>query len=124
MLTKKEFEMFRKETEEALAKLAEKYGATVKAGKIKYTSNSFNLDLQVAKKDIGGKSFEQIEFEKYCVFYGLKPEHYNKEVTYNGDKYNIVGFKPQASKYPVIAKCEDGKRYKWTEQLAKMLIGV
>ncbi|MDD4779199.1 MAG: hypothetical protein PHT02_01155 [Tissierellia bacterium] len=122
MLTKKEFEMFRKETEEALKSIAEKYGATIKAGKIKYTNNSFNLDLQVVKKDIGGKSFEQVEFEKYCVFYGIRPEDYNREVTYNGKIYNLVGFKPNSSKYPILLKCEDGKTYKWGTDLIKLLL--
>jgi len=71
MLSKKEFDAFRKETELTLVELAKKYNVNIEAGKIKYTSDSFNLDLKVTKKEVNGKSFEQSEFEKYCILYGF-----------------------------------------------------
>jgi thiol-disulfide isomerase/thioredoxin len=123
MLSKKEFESFRKETEEALQKVAQKYNVNIKSGKIKYTDNSFNLDLLVSKKDIGGKTFEQVEFEKYCLMYGLKPEDYRKQFIMNGDVFIITGFKPRATKMPIIAVTPEGKSYKFGEDTVKRLLG-
>ena len=122
MLTKKGFDEFRKEVERALGDVAKKYGADIKGGKIGYSENNFTMELKVNKIDIGGISFEQAEFEKYCGLFGLKPEDYNRRITYCGKGYNLIGFKPSASKYNVLAKCEDGVTYKWTQDMAKMFV--
>lgn len=121
MLTKKEFESFRMEAEKALSDIAKKYNVDIKAGKIKYTNNSFNLDLQINKKEIDGKSFEQVEFEKYCSLYGFRPEDYNKTFTMQGKQFSICGFKPRASKMPVLAKSNDGKIYKFGQEIKRLI---
>lgn len=71
MLSKKGFEMFRKETEQVLQEIAKKYDVNIHAGHISYDSNHFELKLEVTKKEINGKSYEQTEFEKECIYYGL-----------------------------------------------------
>ncbi len=121
MLTKKEFENFRTETEEALKEIAEKYNVTITAGKIKYSEAEFALTIDVKKKEVNGKSFEQAEFEKYCFLYHLKPEDYLKSFKTSGKNFVITGFKPNRPKFPIIAKGEDGKSYKFTEDILKML---
>ena len=122
MLTKKEFAAFRQETEQALKALTEKYNVNIKAGNISYTNTNFSLKLEVSKKDIGGKSFEQVEFEKYCVLYGFKPEDYKKKFNMNGKTFTLTGFKPRAKKMPVIAISQDGKGYKFGEETVKRLM--
>lgn len=122
MLTKKEFAAFRQETEQALQAIAEKYNVNIKAGNISYTNTNFNLKLEVTKKDIGGKSFEQVEFEKYCFLYGLKPEDYKKQFTLDGKTFTLTGFKPRARKMPVVAISQDGKGYKFGEDTVKRLL--
>jgi len=123
MLTKKEFESFRIETEQAMKTIAEKYGVNIHAGKINYDSNSFTLDLKVSKKKVNGKSFEQAEFEKNCIYFGLKPEDYNKSFMSNGRKFNICGIKTSARKMPILAKCEDGKTYKFSLENVQLRLG-
>lgn len=122
MLSKKEFAAFRQDVEQALQELTKKYDVNIKAGNIKYDSNSFNLDLQMTKKDIGGKTFEQVEFEKYCRLYGFKPEDYKKQFNMNGKTFTLTGFKPRATKMPVIAISQDGKGYKFGEETVKRLL--
>ena len=122
MLTKKEFALFRKEAEQALQEIAMKYDVNIKAGNISYTNTNFNLKLEVTKKDIGGKTFEQVEFEKHCIMYGLKPEHYKKEFTMNGEKFAITGFKPRATKMPILAVNQEGKSYKFRADIVKRLL--
>jgi len=122
MLSKKEFEAFRNELEEATKALANKYNVNIKAGHIKYTNNSFNLGLEVTKKEINGKSFEQVEFEKLCLLYGFKPEDYNKQFTSHGRKFAIYGFNNRARTMPILAKGEDGKNYKFSTEVKRLLV--
>jgi hypothetical protein len=123
MLNKKEFEAFRKETEKAMEEIAKKYNVNIKAGKIKYTTDSFNLDLQVSKKEVNGKSFEQSEFERYCDLYGFDAEDFGKKFTTGrGKTFILDGFKTSARIMPVLATCvEDGKRYKFQTDIKKLL---
>lgn len=121
MLSKKEFDAFRKEAELALGELAKKYNVNIEAGKIKYSSDSFNLDLKVSKKEVNGKSFEQSEFEKYCFLYGFQPEDYNKTFVTSGRKFKLIGFKTSARTMPVLAQGEDGKNYKFSSEIKRLL---
>ena len=122
MLSVMQFKEFRKEVEAALAPIAEKYGTTVKIGSMSYTSTDFKMPLTFVKKEINGKPYEQVEFEKYCHCFGFCQEDYRKEFTYNGEKFKIVGVKPNAPKYPVLAENAKGEVYKMTAGLVKMLM--
>ena len=105
-----------------MKQIADKYNANIKAGKVKYSDNSFNLDLQVNKKEVSGKSFEQAEFEKYCMLFGFKPTDYNKQFNMNGKTFTIKGLNLKAHKMPVKAVCSDGKAYKFGEDTVKRLL--
>lgn len=118
---KKEFEAFRKDVEEALAQVAEKYNADITAGNIKYNDNDLMLQVKANKREVNGVSFEKVEFEKHCELFGLKPTDYNKEVIIQGKKRNIVGFDLKARKTPVRIIDAEGNRYKITEELAQRL---
>lgn len=42
------------------------------------------------------------------------------EFKYDGKTYTIVGLKPRSKRYPILAKCSDGKTYKLTVELVNM----
>ena len=121
MLTKQEFASFRKEAEELLQGLANKYNANIKAGRIKYTDNSFNLDVEVTRKEVDGKPFEQAEFEKLAFLYGFSPEDYGKMFNMGGKTFTLYGFKTNARTMPVLARGNDGKNYKFGVEIKKLL---
>ena len=121
MLTKEEFKAFRIELEQVTEGLAKKFNVNIKAGKIKYSTDNFNLDLQVTKKEVNGLSFEQAEFEKCCFLYGFKPEDYNKQFESKGHMYTLVGFKSSARTMPVLATREDGRRFKFGTEVKRLL---
>jgi hypothetical protein len=102
--------------------LANKYNANIKAGKINYTNTNFTLDLQVSKKEINGKPFEQVEFENYAILYGFSKEDYNRTFNMNGKTFTLYGFKPRASKMPVLARGTDGKNYKFGVEIKRLLV--
>lgn len=122
--TKEELRTYRMEIEEALKGVAEKHNITIHAGNIKYTENDFKLTLEVAKKEINGQSYEQAQFEKYCMMFGFKPKDYKKTFAMNGKIFTITGFNLKAHKMPILAKGNDGKGYKFACDTVKRLIGV
>ena len=122
MLTSTQFKDFRNEVNNALKAIAEKYDVNLTAGSISYNENKFTCKLEGKAKEVNGMSFEQAEFEKWCIYYGMKPEHYKKQFSYGGERYELVGFKPKAKKYSVLAKRTDGKIYKMPVEIVKFAI--
>jgi len=123
MLSNAEFKVFRKEVEMALVNIAKKYDVDVHTGGISYTANSFSLKLNMNKKEINGKSFEQAEFEKNCILFDFKPDDYNKEFSTIHGTYNLIGFNLKSHKYGALARSKDGKNYKFIAESVKRLIG-
>ncbi len=123
MLTKLEFDLFRKDTERAMREIANKYGVEIHAGKIKYTSDSFFMEIKANRPEVNGKSFEQSEFEKYAFLYGFDKTDYNKQFRMKGQVFTVYGFKASARTMPVLARGEDGKNYKFGTEVKRLIIG-
>ena len=87
--TKKEFQAFRKDFDQALLPIAEKYSLTIKAGSINYQEDTFSMKIECAKTDAG--NLEQKEFAKYCLLYGLSPGDYMREFVFNSERYALAG---------------------------------
>lgn len=121
MLSKQEFAKFRLEIELALKGLANKYDMDIKAGKIKYTNNSFSLVLDATRKEIDGKPYEQAEFEKWAVIYGFEPEDYGKIFNMNGKTFTLYGFNTSARTMLILARDKDGRNYKFGAEVKKLL---
>ena len=124
MFSKEELRLYRFEIEQALKEVADKHNVNIHAGNITYTDSSFKLTLEVNKKEVAGKPFEQAQFEKYCLMFGFKPEDYGKQFVSNGKMFTITGFNLKAHKMPVLAKSIDGKGYKFPESTVKRLIAI
>lgn len=110
MLTKIEFESLRKETELALASIAEKYNCEVHAGNITYSDVSATLSVKFDSKGSGDISAEQNLFNAYCTRYGFETEDYRKHFIMNGHDYILVGFNIKARKNFCIIE-RDGKQF-------------
>jgi len=116
--TKNEFQAFRKDFDQALLPVAEKYSLTIKAGSISYQDDTFSMKVECAKTDAG--NLEQKEFEKYCLLYELSPDDYMREFVFNGERYTLAGLAVSSPKYPCIClNIGNGKRYKLTEDAVK-----
>jgi hypothetical protein len=115
--------LFRIEVEQALKSVAEKYGINISCGSISYTSSNIKMTVNALQKEVDGISYAQSEFNKTCIWYGLKPEDYNKEVEFQGEKFIITGINPKASKMPInITKVSNGKQYKVRVDMIKRFI--
>lgn len=123
MFTKNDLRIYRLEIEQALQSVAQKHNVEIKAGSISYSDNSFTCKLEVKQKEVDGQPFEQVEFEKCCILYGLTPEDYLRKFTSNGKTFEIYGFNHKAHKMPILARClTDGKEYKFPTSTIKLKI--
>lgn len=108
---KKNFDALRRDIEEALWPVSEKYGLKFKTGKINYS----NLDCQIkleATSEIEGVNVEQEKFNTHCRNYGFTPEQYRMNILYKGTRYQLVGFNPTKPKNRCnILNLDNGKAY-------------
>lgn len=44
------------------------------------------------------------DYSFYAFRFGFKPTDYNKEYTIKGTVYQLIGFKPRATKKPIIIR--------------------
>lgn len=118
---KKEFDLFRKEMEEALAEVAKKHGFDVKVDKIKYTDTNMDVVVKFNDQEVQGTSFEQAEWNKICMLYNLTPADYGKTFVSNGRHFKIYGFNLRAKTMPVLARDENGTPYKFSKSVIEKL---
>jgi len=109
------------ELEAALKQVAEKYGLEVKLGSTRFTGDNFTTKVQVATVAEGGitMSKEATDFNRYKTILGINMD-LGQEFQRSGKTFTIVGLKPRSKKYPILAKCSDGKTYKLPVDLVNM----
>lgn len=103
-----DFKEFRKDVEEALKDVAEKYGISIKAADISYDSTTVDLKLKCERTDIDVQKAKFEEGVTYMECYGFKKEDYKKPFSIKNKNYTLIGFKP-GNKYDVIARCGDSE---------------
>jgi len=109
------------ELEAVIKQVAEKYGLEVKLGNTRFTGDNFTTKVQVATVAEGGitMSKEATDFNRYKTILGINME-LGQEFQRSGKTFTIVGLKPRSKKYPILAKCSDGKTYKLPVDLVNM----
>lgn len=109
----------REHIESMLKPLAENMRVVAKTGGIKYEGDgsACTVQLKCCVMDASGRVVPQYEkdFNHYCHLFddeGLKAEHLHAEVLWGGNRFEIVGLKPNAGKFPLVAKRLDtGKNF-------------
>ena len=109
------------ELEAAIKQVAEKYGLEVKLGNTRFTGDNFSTKVQVATIGEGGitMSKEATDFNRYKTILGINMD-LGQEFQRSGKTFTIMGLKPRSKKYPILAKCSDGKTYKLPVDLVNM----
>jgi hypothetical protein len=115
------------ECEAALKPIAEKHGLTLDRKGRTYRPDALPVMFQflIKQLDANGNEMDSRakDFIKYAASYGLKESDFLAEFHSNGEVFRIVGFKPKARKYPVLAeKVRDGKTYKFPAERVKLLL--
>jgi hypothetical protein len=117
-----DYDMLRKDIDDALAKIGEKYNIDAKIGAIRYDASGFRTTIEATIKTVNGKSGAQVEYELYARKFGIDASTFGKIFTSNGEKYEIVGIDRNARKYPVLGKnTVTGQMMKFTAMRANMV---
>jgi hypothetical protein len=116
----------RQEIDAALAQVGQKFGVTFQGGNIRYSADSFRMQITAAIIGEGGKvePVEAKDFKKYCGIYGMVPADLGRHFYSNGETYELVGYKPKGQKYLFIGKRQDGKRFKFTLESVRRGLGI
>lgn len=102
-------------------------GLTVRAGAGNYTSTSFSLKLEFATKAADGTVMtrEAQAFKANAAFFRLRADWLGKEFTSRDVRYRIIGLKPNAPKFPVIAeRVRDSRPFKFPAGVVRAAMGV
>lgn len=101
----------------ALKAVGDEFGINfeVKAGRFSPELYRFTSEAKVgAAPSASDKERERRrEFERFCVRFGLKPEHYGAAFVSQGKQFTICGLQPNAPKFPVLARSTRGAVYKF-----------
>lgn len=121
----KNLDAFRKDFENAVQELQDKYDVTIRLGKITYTDESFTAKLTVNNgrdpDDIGSAEFDENVWKYEHL--GLTKGMYRRVfLGIDGKQYALLGFNTRAKKYPLIIKdIEDGSVVRAGEGFIKEL---
>ncbi len=113
-ITSQALKTMRPQVEEALKELGERLGIDFSVGRGTYGGIKGSFTLEMAARDTKtGKSGEQQVFEHSARLYGLTPEDYGREFTYQRRRFKLIGFYPKAKINCLkIADAKSGTEYK------------
>ena len=117
-ITKSNLKIFRQDFKNTVESLQKEYEVTIDMKNITYGTTDFHFKVEVTNGDRA-----EAERNKFIAtlkrnswkYPALNKDSYGKVITigYNKDAYRIVGIKPRAQRYPIVAiKESSGKSYK------------
>ena len=103
---------FRKDFQEHVKGLEEKYGVTIQMGNITYGETDFHFKTEVKNKVSSEEAERQQkdDFDRYCRLYGFDSSDYRKQFQYGNSTYEFIGFEPKKRKYPCLCKEVTGEK--------------
>lgn len=104
---------FQVEVQEAVRKIAIKWGIQTGKSKGRFTDENFDLRLSFTPGEVDEKEPQEKEFEKYAGLFDLSGSDYRRPFLSGGDMYFLVALKPRNRKYPVIGENQNGTCYKF-----------
>lgn len=95
--------------ERALQEVAKQFGLKVERRAGSYTELAFTAKFEFTATARDGKTSAQVEFEKYCSLYDLKPEDFGQIIHTGQGDHRIAGLAMKRSKYPIVCEAvKDG----------------
>ena len=72
----------------------------------------------------GAVNMAESDFISMAPIYGIPAENFGKTFISNGKSFTISGFAPRNRKLPVLAKCVEGKGFKFPVSTVKAALGI
>ena len=101
----------RKQFEEDLQQLGEKYGLKLTVGNASYQDSSvdFKVNLAIIREDGVVMTKEREDFQTYAHWYNLQPSDLDRTVTLAEGSFKLIGLLPRR-KLPVLMESVSGER--------------
>lgn len=114
-----------KRLETAFKPLAEELGVAIDIGSCTFNASNCRFQMKVAVLDCDGKAIteESVSFRSNAKLFGFEPDDLGNKFVFRGQSYTICGLKPKSCKYPVIARSDNGKDYKFTCRMVLSALG-
>ena len=105
----------RKRLQAVIEPLAEELGVAIDLDHCTFQTSNCRFQLKVAVIDSDGKPMTEDAdaFRRNAKLFGFEPDDLGKEFIFQGQPYTICGLRPKSRKYPVIARADSGKDYKF-----------
>lgn len=112
------------EVKENLISFAKKHNLELSVGRATFDDSTLNLKVAISETTPGGEvlSKERKNFTVYAKSIGLDPSYLDKEFSYRGKPYKIIGYLPQSYKFPILTKDYRGKQVKFPLETVRNLM--
>jgi hypothetical protein len=88
-----------------------------------FTDTTITVKLVASLPDAATGTIESVEardFKANAWRWGMQPTDLGREFTHIRDTFTIIGAKPKAGKFPILAKRSDGKVYKFAPEQVRL----
>jgi len=112
------------ELEKAAQEIAKRYGLQVKGAGGSYMAGSFTAKTEFAVIGENGiAETKDVEaFRLLASSFGLAAEDLGRTFVKDGKKHTICGLRPKADRFPILARREDGKTFKFPAATVKVML--
>ena len=114
----------RERLQTALDAVAAELGCEIKVGGATFESDGsrccFKVDCAVAGEDGTVETKEASDFALYAAQFKLSPEDLGREFTKGGKTFTVIGCKPKSYKFPILARRQDGKVFKFPAVVVRL----
>lgn len=122
MIERQQIKSIRDRFLEAVRPIAEEMGVAVTPGMCKYgPTGEIRLQISPINEDGTVETKEAQAFKQYARLEGLNPTDLGRTFRSQGKTFEIIGFKPRATKRPILCRCrEDRKNYVFESRAIKL----
>ena len=114
--------LLRRELQQSLEPLAEKFEVSVNIGSARFNPNSVTFKVEIATIGSDGQvnNREVGIFKRNAFLWGLQPSDLGREFVAMGETYKIVGANTRRHRFPISAdRVRDGKPFKFGHETVK-----
>lgn len=125
ILDRPKLKYIRKRLETTLKPVAKELGVVINVGNCTFQKRNCRFQVKVAVLDSDGKPMteETESFNDNARLYGFEPDDMKREFVCRGKTYTLCGLNPKSRKYPIIAKGDNGKEYKFPCRVVLKALG-
>lgn len=107
--------------DEELQTLGETLGVQIKLGSGRFTPSNVTFKLEAAIVNANGvaETKQVSDFKQCATMYGLAADDLGRKFNSGGRAFEIVGANPKSRVYPILAKNDAGKVFKFAAHQVK-----